>query len=126
MTDPIVASVLRTLGIGRAGLDAVFAGVADGDLGRNIAAAVRLIRSAPGRLIVTGVGKSGHIARKLAATMSSTGTPSYFMHPTEATHGDLGMIDPEDVVLALSWSGKSPNSLASSPTPSVSASASSA
>jgi arabinose-5-phosphate isomerase len=81
--------------------------VEEGDLGRRIHDAVRMIRGAPGRLIVTGVGKSGHIGRKLAATMSSTGTPSYFMHPTEATHGDLGMIDPEDVVLALSWSGES-------------------
>jgi arabinose-5-phosphate isomerase len=107
MTDAVLASVLRTLKIGRDGLDAVMREVEEGDLGRRIHDAVRMIRGAPGRLIVTGVGKSGHIGRKLAATMSSTGTPSYFMHPTEATHGDLGMIDPEDVVLALSWSGES-------------------
>jgi arabinose-5-phosphate isomerase len=107
MPDAILASVLRTLTIGRNGLDAVIREVEAGDLGVRIAEAVRLIRGAPGRLIVTGVGKSGHIGRKLAATMSSTGTPSYFMHPTEATHGDLGMIDPDDAILALSWSGES-------------------
>src|SRR3954470_3932584 len=59
-----------------------------------------------GRVIVTGVGKSGHIARKLAATLSSTGTLSYFIHPTEAVHGDLGMVASEDLLLALSWSGE--------------------
>jgi arabinose-5-phosphate isomerase len=107
MPDAVLASTLRTLQIGRDGMDAVMREVAGGDLGARIADAVRLIRGATGRLIVTGVGKSGHIGRKLAATMSSTGTPSYFMHPTEATHGDLGMIVSEDVVLALSWSGES-------------------
>jgi arabinose-5-phosphate isomerase len=107
MPEQVVPSVLRSLEIGRAGVEAVIREVAEGELGRRLSDAVRLIRGAPGRLIVTGVGKSGHIARKLAATMSSTGTPSYFMHPTEATHGDLGMIVGEDVVLALSWSGES-------------------
>jgi arabinose-5-phosphate isomerase len=107
MPDRVVPSVLRSLEIGRTGIEAVLEAVRGGDLGRRLAEAVALIRGAPGRLIVTGVGKSGHIGRKLAATMSSTGTPSYFMHPTEATHGDLGMIAPEDVVLALSWSGES-------------------
>ena len=58
-----------------------------------------------GRLIVTGLGKSGHVGTKLAATFSSTGTPSYFVHPSEASHGDLGMIQPDDVVLMLTWSG---------------------
>lgn len=106
MPEKVVPSVLRTLEIGRAGLDAVIREAAEGELGVRLAEAVALIRSAPGRLIVTGVGKSGHIARKLAATMSSTGTPSYFMHPTEATHGDLGMLVSDDVVLALSWSGE--------------------
>lgn len=61
-----------------------------------------------GRLIVTGMGKSGHIARKIAATMASTGTPSYFVHPGEASHGDLGMVTEEDVVIALSNSGEAP------------------
>jgi hypothetical protein len=61
-----------------------------------------------GRLIVTGMGKSGHIGRKIAATLASTGTPAYFVHPGEASHGDLGMIRDEDAVLALSWSGEAP------------------
>ena len=70
----------------------------------------------PGRLILTGVGKAGHIARKLAATFASTGTPSLFMHPTEARHGDLGMVQQHDVVLALSNSGSSEEVLALLPT----------
>lgn len=65
-----------------------------------------LIREAPGRVIVTGMGKSGHIARKISATMASTGTPSFFVHPAEASHGDLGMISRRDVVIALSNSGE--------------------
>ncbi|MCX7946093.1 MAG: KpsF/GutQ family sugar-phosphate isomerase [Hydrogenophilus sp.] len=70
-------------------------------------AAVRTILSATGRVIVTGVGKSGHIGRKIAATLASTGTPAYFVHAAEAAHGDLGMITPADVVIALSYSGQS-------------------
>ncbi len=61
-----------------------------------------------GRLIIVGMGKSGLIARKLAATFSSTGTPAYFVHPAEASHGDLGMIQTGDVILMLSWSGGDP------------------
>lgn len=68
-------------------------------------AAVGLIQACPGRLIVTGVGKSGHIGAKLAATFASTGTPSFFLHAAEASHGDLGMITAQDVVLAISNSG---------------------
>ncbi|MCV6602196.1 MAG: SIS domain-containing protein, partial [Cohaesibacter sp.] len=68
--------------------------------------AVKTINEAKGRLIVTGMGKSGHIAKKLAATLASTGTPAFFVHPGEASHGDLGMIRAVDVVLALSWSGE--------------------
>jgi arabinose-5-phosphate isomerase len=75
-------------------------------LGDDACAAVELIHNCTGRIIVTGLGKSGHIARKLAATFSSTGTPAYYLHPAEASHGDLGMIDARDVVLALSWSGE--------------------
>ncbi len=67
--------------------------------------ALELIVGLKGRLIVTGLGKSGHIAAKLAATFASTGTPAYFVHPSEASHGDLGMIRNEDAVLMLSWSG---------------------
>ncbi|MCL2873025.1 MAG: KpsF/GutQ family sugar-phosphate isomerase [Betaproteobacteria bacterium] len=68
--------------------------------------AVARILDCPGRVIVTGMGKSGHIARKIAATLASTGTPSFFVHPSEASHGDLGMIMSQDVVLALSNSGE--------------------
>jgi arabinose-5-phosphate isomerase len=69
--------------------------------------ALDLILSCEGRVIVSGMGKSGHIARKIAATMSSTGTPAYFVHPGEASHGDLGMVTSCDVVIALSYSGES-------------------
>ncbi len=71
------------------------------------ARAVDLILSSRGRVIVSGMGKSGHVARKIAATMASTGTPAYFVHPAEASHGDLGMIARDDVLLALSNSGES-------------------
>ena len=69
--------------------------------------ALDVILRCEGRVIVSGMGKSGHIARKIAATMSSTGTPAYFVHPGEASHGDLGMITDEDVIIALSYSGES-------------------
>ena len=64
--------------------------------------------AAKGRVVVTGMGKSGHIARKVAATLASTGTPAFFLHPAEASHGDLGMIGAGDVVLAFSRSGETP------------------
>lgn len=70
--------------------------------------AVRSIEQSGGAVVVTGMGKSGHIGRKIAATLASTGTHSHFVHPAEASHGDLGMIAPQDVVLALSWSGEAP------------------
>jgi len=78
------------------------------ELGESFAAAVRVMLDAKGRIIVTGMGKSGLIARKIAATMASTGTPSMFVHPADASHGDLGMITREDVVLMLSNSGETP------------------
>ena len=68
--------------------------------------AIDLISEMQGRLIITGLGKSGHVAAKLASTFSSTGTPAYFLHPSEASHGDLGMVQSSDVILALSWSGE--------------------
>jgi arabinose-5-phosphate isomerase len=71
------------------------------------AAACRLVLASQGRVVATGMGKSGHIARKIAATLASTGTPAFFVHPGEAGHGDLGMITDADVVLALSYSGES-------------------
>ncbi|QSA97958.1 KpsF/GutQ family sugar-phosphate isomerase [Methylococcus sp. EFPC2] len=72
----------------------------------HFAAACRLMLSCRGRVVVTGMGKSGHIGRKIAATLASTGSPAFFVHPGEASHGDLGMITPQDVVLALSNSGE--------------------
>lgn len=75
-------------------------------VGDTAVAAVELLLTMRGRLVVSGIGKSGHVARKLAATFASTGTPAYFVHPAEAQHGDLGMIQPSDVVLAISYSGE--------------------
>jgi len=77
-----------------------------GRLGPSFAAACRLCMACRGRVVVTGMGKSGHIAGKVAATLASTGTPAFFLHPAEASHGDLGMITREDVVLAMSNSGE--------------------
>jgi arabinose-5-phosphate isomerase len=76
-------------------------------LDENFLHALNVILQCEGRVIVSGMGKSGHIARKIAATLSSTGTPAYFVHPGEASHGDLGMITGEDVIIALSYSGES-------------------
>ena len=99
------ASALRTLGFERAGIAAIEAELSNG-LGDLFARAVELILAASGRVIVTGMGKSGHVGRKIAATLASTGQPAYFVHPGEASHGDLGMIQQGDVILALSWSGE--------------------
>ena len=76
-------------------------------LDENFLHALNVILRCEGRIIVSGMGKSGHIARKIASTMSSTGTPAYFVHPGEASHGDLGMITSKDVIIALSYSGES-------------------
>ncbi|WP_336488469.1 KpsF/GutQ family sugar-phosphate isomerase [Methylobacterium nigriterrae] len=100
-----VASALRTLATERDGLACLMAAVGNG-LGAPFTAAVERIGRARGRVILTGMGKSGHIGRKLAATLASTGTPSLYVHPAEASHGDLGMVQPDDVVVALSWSGE--------------------
>jgi arabinose-5-phosphate isomerase len=80
-------------------------------LDENFLAAIELLTSCQGRVIVTGMGKSGIISRKIAATLSSTGTPSYFLHPAEAVHGDLGVIQGEDLLIALSHSGETPEIL---------------
>ena len=85
-------------------------------LGSEFTDAVSRILSCKGRLIVSGVGKSGHIGRKLAATFASTGTPAYFVHAAEAAHGDLGMITADDVVLAISYSGETNELLTIVPT----------
>ncbi len=81
-------------------------GVAIERLGAELAKAVELIKAAKGRVIVAGIGKSGLIARKIAATMTSTGTPAYFLHPTESVHGDLGIVTAQDVAILLSKSGE--------------------
>jgi arabinose-5-phosphate isomerase len=76
-------------------------------LGQSFLDAVALLLNCKGRVVVSGIGKSGHIARKIASTMASTGTPAYFVHPAEASHGDIGMIARDDVLIALSNSGES-------------------
>jgi arabinose-5-phosphate isomerase len=113
--DSASASARRTIVTERAGLDALAAAL-DNGLAEPFARAVDVLAAAAGRLagvvapsgrvVVSGVGKSGLIARKIAATFASTGTPAFFVHPAEASHGDLGMIMPQDVIVALSWSGE--------------------
>jgi arabinose-5-phosphate isomerase len=102
-----VQSALRTLDAEGSGISAIVAAL-QGSLGSAFAAVVDLILVAKGRVIVTGLGKSGHVARKIAATLASTGTPAFFVHAAEAGHGDLGMITTDDVIIALSWSGEQP------------------
>src|SRR5690349_19535925 len=106
-TPDSVASALRTLESESGGINALAAALR-GPLGETFARTVDLIRQARGRVIVTGLGKSGHIGRKVAATLASTGTPAFFVHAAEASHGDLGMITADDVIVALSWSGEQP------------------
>ena len=99
----LLAAARRALAIEARAVDALGA-----RLGPQFVAACRLCLACSGRVIVTGIGKSGHVARKIAATLASTGTPGFFLHAAEASHGDLGMITASDVVLALSNSGESP------------------
>ncbi|MCB4769473.1 KpsF/GutQ family sugar-phosphate isomerase [Ancylobacter sp. Lp-2] len=105
--SPGVASLRRTLQKASEAVEAL-TDLARGDESLRAAfdAAVELVAGRKGRLIISGVGKSGHIGRKIAATMASTGTPAFFVHPTEASHGDLGMIAADDTLLLLSWSGE--------------------
>ena len=103
--NPAIASALRTLEAEANGVNALTSALR-GEMGPAFIAAVDRLRDAKGRVIVTGLGKSGHIARKIAATFASTGTPAFFVHAAEASHGDLGMITPDDVIIALSWSGE--------------------
>ena len=100
-------SARRTFRLEAEGIQAL-ARALDGPLGQALLRAVDLIRAATGRVIVSGMGKSGHVARKIAATMASVGTPAQFVHPAEASHGDLGMITKSDAVVALSNSGETP------------------
>jgi len=101
----MVESAGRTLRNEIEGLQALEKALTNG-LSAPFAKAVRLIRSIPGRVIVTGIGKSGHIGSKMAATFASTGTPAFFVHPSEASHGDLGMVTADDAIIAISWSGE--------------------
>ena len=105
-SDHSIAGV-RTVLAEIEGLNALVAALRT-DLRAPFAEAVEAILTSQGRVVVTGMGKSGHVARKVAATLASTGTPAFFMHPAEASHGDLGMITTADVVLALSKSGETP------------------
>ncbi len=100
------SSTVKSLRLALSGLE-VLLGSLQGRLGGAVERALDLIGGGEGRLIVMGVGKSGHIGAKLAASFASTGTPAFFVHPTEASHGDLGMIAHQDVVLLISWSGES-------------------
>ena len=104
-TRRAIESAVRTVGLEAEGLRLVEEAL-EGGLAPAFTEAVRLIRAARGRVVVSGIGKSGHVGQKIAATLASTGTPAFFVHPTEASHGDLGMISAGDVILALSWSGE--------------------
>lgn len=99
-------SSLRTLDLESEGLQALRTAL-EQQLGEAFVAAVATLAAAKGRVIVTGIGKSGHVGQKIAATFASTGTPAFFVHPSEASHGDLGMIARNDAIVALSWSGES-------------------
>jgi arabinose-5-phosphate isomerase len=103
--EAVIASALRTLKVETGGLGALSAAIGT-SLGQALIGAVAMIKAARGRVIVSGMGKSGHIGNKIAATFSSTGTPAFFVHPAEASHGDLGMITSDDVIIAMSWSGE--------------------
>ncbi|MCR9124233.1 MAG: KpsF/GutQ family sugar-phosphate isomerase [Phyllobacteriaceae bacterium] len=98
-------SALRTLTAEQGGLTALAEALQNG-LGGTFAETLATIHGLEGRVIVSGVGKSGHIARKIAATLASTGTPAYFVHAAEANHGDLGMVTRHDAIICLSWSGE--------------------
>ena len=103
--NPFVKSAERTIANEIRGLGALQRALGNG-LGKPFSDAVTLIKDLAGRVVVTGIGKSGHVGTKIAATFASTGTPSFFVHPSEASHGDLGMITRNDALLALSWSGE--------------------
>ena len=98
-------SAMRTISAELGGLNSLIEAL-DNGLAAPFSTAVQTLAAAKGRVIVTGVGKSGHIGSKIAATLASTGTPAFFVHPAEANHGDLGMIAHDDVILAMSWSGE--------------------
>ena len=103
MKTPFLETARRVIEIEAAALQQLAQGLDD-----SFGAAVSLMLNARGRVILSGMGKSGHIARKIAATLASTGTPAQFVHPAEASHGDLGMLTGDDVLLMLSNSGETP------------------
>lgn len=105
--DAYLDTARRVIRTETAGLSALDAALGAG-LGPAFEQAVRLILDASGRVVVSGMGKSGHVGRKIAATLASTGTPAQFVHPAEASHGDLGMVTRGDVALVLSNSGETP------------------
>src|SRR6185312_9611752 len=100
-----LASAVRTLSLESEGLVRL-AKELEGPLAAPFEDAMRRLVAVKGRVIVTGIGKSGHVGQKIAATFASTGTPAFFVHPSEASHGDLGMVTRSDLILALSWSGE--------------------
>jgi arabinose-5-phosphate isomerase len=100
-----IASALRTLNLGAEGITQLAREIS-GPMADAFNDAVARLKAVSGRVIVTGIGKSGHVAQKIAATFASTGTPAFFVHPSEASHGDLGMITQSDIILAFSWSGE--------------------
>jgi len=104
-SDKLIASAVETIEMEAQGL-AALAGVVSQELRDDFLNSVETIAKARGRVIVCGIGKSGLVGRKIAATLASTGTPASFVHPSEASHGDLGMITANDVIIALSWSGE--------------------
>lgn len=99
--DELLALAANVLDIEARAVDALKARLDD-----SFVAACELCMATPGRVVVTGMGKSGHVSNKIAATLASTGTPAFFMHPAEASHGDLGMITSQDLLLAISYSGE--------------------
>ena len=116
MTEPLQASLddraLVQLGKDALAIEAAAISAVADRLGDAFVQACRLCLSARGRVVVVGMGKSGHVARKIAATLASTGTPAFFVHPAEAQHGDIGMVTRDDVVLLLSNSGETGEVLA--------------
>ena len=105
-----MASVIDTIAIAKRVIDTEIEGLAllKSSINEDFDAVVSAVANLKGRLVCAGVGKSGHVARKIAATLASTGTPAQFVHPTEASHGDLGMINSDDAILILSKSGEAP------------------
>ncbi|HHK73940.1 MAG TPA: KpsF/GutQ family sugar-phosphate isomerase [Rhizobiales bacterium] len=103
--EHLIKSAKATLRSEVKGLDALTRSL-DDKLGQAFYKTIDLMSRVEGRIILTGIGKSGHIGRKIAATLASTGTPAYFVHAAEASHGDLGMFTSDDIILALSWSGE--------------------